>query len=76
MKNISTHEAKEISDMCLSTVYRNEKQEDNVLCKMVSSISVEGDTLTFVDIMGQSTTVNGRLVRADLTAGTVIVAVN
>ncbi len=62
--------------MCLSTVYRNEKQEDNVLCKMVSSISVEGDTLTFVDIMGQSTTVNGRLVRADLTAGTVIVAVN
>ena len=62
--------------MCLSTVYRNEKQEDNVLCKMVSSISVEGDNLTFVDIMGQSTTVNGRLVRADLTAGTVIVAVN
>lgn len=62
--------------MCLSTVYRNEKQEDNVLCKMVSSISVDGDTLTFVDIMGQSTTVNGRLVRADLTAGTVIVAVN
>ncbi len=62
--------------MCLSTVYRNEKQEDNVLCKMVSSISVEGDTLTFVDIMGQSTTVNGRLVRADLTAGTVIVAVH
>lgn len=62
--------------MCLSTVYRNEKQEDNVLCKMVSSISVDGDTLTFIDIMGQSTTVNGRLVRADLTAGTVIVAVN
>ncbi len=61
--------------MCLSTVYRNEKQEDNVLCKMVSSISVEGDTLTFVDIMGQHTTVTGRLVRADLTAGTVIVAV-
>ena len=62
--------------MCLSTVYRNAKQEENVLCKMVSSISVDGDTLTFVDIMGQSTTVNGRLVRADLTAGTVIVAVN
>ena len=62
--------------MCLSTVYRNEKQEDNVRCKMVSSISVDGDTLTFVDIMGQSTTVNGHLVRADLTAGTVIVAVH
>ena len=60
--------------MCLSTVYRNEKQEENVLCKFVSSITCDGQTLTFVDIMGQSTTVTGRLVSADLTAGTVIIA--
>ena len=60
--------------MCLSTVYRNEKQEENVLCKMVSSIKAEGDTLTFTNIMGESVTV--RLVSADLTAGTVIIAVN
>ena len=62
--------------MCLSTVYRNEKQEENVLCKFVSSIKAEGDTLTFTDIMGENTTITGRLVSADLTAGTVIVAVN
>ncbi len=62
--------------MCLSTVYRNEKQEENVLCKFVASITVDGDTLTFVDIMGERTEITGRLVSADLTAGTVIIAAN
>ena len=62
--------------MCLSTVYRNEKQEENILCKFVSSITADGDTLTFTDIMGQTVTVTGRLVSADLTAGTVVISVN
>ena len=60
--------------MCLSTIYRNEKQDDNVLCTFVSSITANGDELTFVNIMGESVTVTGRLVSADLTAGTVIIA--
>ena len=60
--------------MCLSTVYRNEKKEDTVLCKFVSSITANGDELTFVNIMGESVTVTGRLVSADLTAGTVVIA--
>ena len=60
--------------MCLSTVYRNEKREDTVLCTFVSSIKCEGDELTFVNIMGESITVTGRLVSADLTAGTVVIA--
>ena len=60
--------------MCLSTVYRNEKQDENVLCTFVSSIRAEGDELTFVNIMGESVTVTGRLVSADLTAGTVVIA--
>ena len=62
--------------MCLSTVYRNEKQDENILCKFVASITVDGDKLTFVDIMGERTEIVGRLVSADLTAGTVIVAAN
>ena len=62
--------------MCLSTVYRNAKQEENVLCKMVSSIKAEGDDLIFTNIMGETVTVTGKLVSADLTAGTVVVAVN
>ena len=62
--------------MCLSTVYRNEKQDDNILCRFVSSITAEGDELTFTTIMGETVTVTGRLVSADLTAGTVVIATN
>ena len=60
--------------MCLSTIYRNEKQEANILCKFVANINVDGDKLTFEDVMGVKTTITGRLVSADLTAGSVIVA--
>lgn len=60
--------------MCLSTIYNNEKQEDNILCRYVANITVEGNELTFEDVMGVKTTITGRLVSADLTAGSVIVA--
>lgn len=60
--------------MCLSTIYKNEKQDDNILCRFVAGIAVDGDQLTFVDVMGQKTVVTGHLLSADLTAGTVIVA--
>ena len=60
--------------MCLSTNYKNEKQEDNILCKYVANINVDGDKLTFEDVMGMKTTITGHLVSADLTAGSVIVA--
>ncbi len=62
--------------MCLSTIYKNEKTEDNVLCKFVSSIKAEGSALVFTDVMGSVTTIdNARLVQADLTSGTVVIAV-
>lgn len=60
--------------MCLSTVYKNEKDDNNVLCRFVETITADGDKLTFVDVMGAATTITGRLVSADLTAGSVIVA--
>ena len=60
--------------MCLSTIYMNEKQDDNILCRFVAKINADGDKLTFVDVMGASTTITGPRVSADLTAGTVIVA--
>ena len=28
--------------MCLSTIYNREKQEDNILCKFVANITVDG----------------------------------
>lgn len=60
--------------MCLSTIYKNEKQDENILCRFVESIRVDGSKLTFTDVMGAVTEVDGRLVRADLTAGTIIIA--
>ncbi len=60
--------------MCLSTVYNHEKNDDNILCRYVASIEVDGDRLTFTDVMGMVTQVTGRLVSADLTSGTVVVS--
>lgn len=60
--------------MCLSTIYKNEKQENNILCKFVANITVDGDHLIFEDVMGEKTTITGHLLSADLTAGSVIVA--
>ena len=42
--------------MCLSTVYKNEKNDDNILCRYVASIQADGDQLTFVDVLGTVTT--------------------
>lgn len=36
--------------MCLATVYK--ESDDTVICKNVSKITVEGDTLIIRDIMG------------------------
>lgn len=60
--------------MCLSTIYKNSKEDNNILCKYVAAINAEGDRLTFEDVMGEKMTITGRLVSADLTAGCVIVS--
>ena len=60
--------------MCLSTIYNNEKQEDKILCKFVANITVDGNNLIFEDVMGENTTITGKLVSADLTSGFVIVS--
>ena len=49
-------------------------KEDNILCKYVANITVDGNNLIFEDVMGEKMTITGRLVSADLTAGSVIVA--
>lgn len=60
--------------MCLSTIYKNSKEENNILCKFVATINANGDQLTFEDVMGEKMTITGKLVTADLTSGFVIVA--
>ena len=58
--------------MCLSTVYRNKPEEDNIFCKFVAKIDIDGDNLTFTDVMGDQVTARGRLLSADLTGGSVV----
>jgi len=60
--------------MCLSTIYKNSKEDNNILCKYVATINADGDQLTFEDVMGEKTTITGHLVSADLTSGYVIVS--
>ena len=38
--------------MCLSTVYRNAKAEENVCAKFVAQIDIDGSTITLTDVMG------------------------
>lgn len=61
--------------MCLSTVYKNEKAKENVLCSDVAVIDFDGATVTLTDLFGRKLTVEGALKRADLTGGVVILEV-
>ena len=59
--------------MCLSTVYKNEKEEANVIMRNVMRIDCTEDTVTLTDLMDRSVVIEGTLVRANLVDGFVIV---
>lgn len=61
--------------MCLSSVYKNEKAEENLLASDVASIEAEDGTVTLTDLFGRRLSVRGTLKRADLTGGVVILRV-
>ncbi|MBS6196225.1 MAG: CooT family nickel-binding protein [Clostridiales bacterium] len=50
--------------MCLATVYK--ESDDTIICRNVSKILVEGDTVIIRDIMGAETTVQGSILMVDL----------
>lgn len=50
--------------MCLATVYK--ESDDTVICRNVSKLLVEGDTVIIRDIMGSETTVEGKILMVDL----------
>ncbi len=58
--------------MCLSTVYKNEKNPENEVLKNVMLIRCENGIVTLTDIMGREAQVEGELMSADLTAGYVV----
>ena len=57
-----------------STVYRGAKTPDNVILKNVMLIECNQGVVTLTDIMGREVNVEGEIVSADLTGGTVVVA--
>lgn len=49
--------------MCLATV---KKSDDTVVCRNISRIDVEGDTLIIRDILGDEVRVKGQILMVDL----------
>ena len=52
--------------MCLSTVYRNEKEADNVVMSNVATIECQGDNVVLTDLLERKMSIRGTLVIADL----------
>lgn len=59
--------------MCLSTVYKNEKTPENVVLGNVMRIDCADGKVTLTDIMGREAVVEGEILCADLTGGSVVV---
>ena len=59
--------------MCLSTVYKNEKTPANVVLGNVMLINCENGMVKLTDIMGREAVVEGEILSANLTGGTVVI---
>ena len=62
--------------MCLSIVYKNEINENNILMKNVLSIESKDNTLIFTDLMERHLSLKGQIKIANLVDGYVVVKVN
>ena len=52
--------------MCLSTAYEVSPSGEKMICDRVTNISVEGDSVRLVNLLGQQTVVQGNLKDVDL----------
>ncbi len=59
--------------MCLATAYKNMETKDQIICESITKITVEGDEITLVDIIGEVRKVLGRISMVDLTKSVVII---
>lgn len=60
-------------NMCLSNVYKNSVDDQNLLAKNVADIKFVDGKIVFTDIMGIRTTFDGNLQQIDLTENFIIV---
>ena len=59
--------------MCLSTVYKNTQEPENVLMKNVMTIECDGPDVILTDLMGRQMVIHGELKKASLTDGFALV---
>lgn len=59
--------------MCLSTVYRETQQEQNILMKNVMKIEWKDGTIVLTDLMERQMALEGELLMANLVDGYVLV---
>lgn len=59
--------------MCLSTAYKNNKDDSAVLARYVSQVQVQPGKVILTDIVGAETVVEGELSYIDLTGGVVVI---
>ena len=59
--------------MCLSTVYKNAKTEENVVLRNVMKLECKDGTVILTDLMDRTVAIEGQLIEANLVDGFVIV---
>ena len=59
--------------MCLSTVYKNTKEEPNILLRNVMRMECNEGTIILTDLMDRQVAIEGELVEANLVDGFVII---
>ena len=57
--------------MCLATAMVNKSGNETVLAKNISKISIGGENIVMIDILGEEFVVEGTLISADLVNGVV-----
>lgn len=62
--------------MCLSTVYKNTKEPENVVLRNVMRIECKDGCVILTDLMDRQVALEGQLVEANLVDGFVVVKEN
>ena len=59
--------------MCLSTVYKNEVSDANMLARNIADVRIKNGKILFTDLMGIRTVFDGTLEKVDLMDNYIIV---
>lgn len=59
--------------MCLSTVYKNQKEDASVIMRNVMKLECKDGAVILTDLMDRTVSIQGELVEANLVDGFVIV---